>query len=98
MAHTIAKIPQIDKSCNDNRSARVVSEWLDQRTLPIVVTTCLSNHAECTQEYVDVTNSFIIRCVCSCHSKDAIAQRQSKTGSTAQPRVYLKNKAGKDKI
>jgi hypothetical protein len=36
--------------------------------LPTVVTVCLSTHQECTQEYIDITSSFRIRCVCSCHA------------------------------
>jgi hypothetical protein len=36
--------------------------------LPTVATVCLSTHQECTQEYIDTTRSFRIRCVCSCHA------------------------------
>jgi|SRR5215216_1781964 hypothetical protein len=80
MEHTLTKISQKDKACYDgcstNREIQItkgrdiqVQEQLGQGLFPIVVTECLSTHRECTQEYSDITNSFRIRCICSCHHK-----------------------------
>jgi hypothetical protein len=38
------------------------------QTLPSVVTVCLAPCDICTQEYIDVTHSFRMRCCCRCHN------------------------------
>lgn len=40
------------------------------QTLPSVVTVCLAPCDICTQEYIDVTHSFRMRCCCRCHDNE----------------------------
>jgi hypothetical protein len=86
MEHTLPKTSQKNKACYNgcsaNREIQItkvrgiqVHEQLGQRLFPIVVTECLSTHQECTQEYSDITSSFRIRCICSCHRKGGNQQR-----------------------
>jgi hypothetical protein len=37
-------------------------------TLPSIVTICLAPCANCSGEYIDITNSFRLRCCCPCHT------------------------------
>lgn len=47
-----------------NKNAKLV------QTLPSVVTVCLAPCDICTQEYIDITHSFRMRCCCRCHKVD----------------------------
>jgi hypothetical protein len=55
---------------------KFITQREQQKSHPFIVTECLSTHQECTQEYSDITNTFRIRCFCSCHCKGSKHQHQ----------------------
>ena len=45
------------------------------QTLHSAVTICLGSCTSCTGEYIDITHSFKMNCLCNCHSTK-VAEKQ----------------------
>jgi hypothetical protein len=52
---------------NDNGGNNSSDKANVVKTLPAVVTICLAPCNLCSGEYVDITHSFRLRCLCPCH-------------------------------
>ena len=70
----------IDHSDLGNKPVTAVADIkVNSTILPISVSVCLCTHDNCTGEYTDELEQFLIRCACKCHEKGHTRQPTTNT-------------------